>query len=119
MTPFQRGTLFVNPTVANPKEFKSYKDLLDPKWKGKIIADDPRKSGPGNATFTFFFLHPELGVKFIRAIAAQGLTLLRDYAQEVTCSGRGAIPSDSGSPIAWLSNSPNKGCRSRSSIFGS
>ena len=89
MTPFQRGTLFVNPTLANPKEFKSYKDLLDPKWKGKIIADDPRKSGPGNATFTFFFLHPELGVKFIRAIAAQGLTLLRDYAQEVNMLGQG------------------------------
>ena len=89
MTPFQRGTLFVNPTLANPKEFKSYKDLLDPKWKGKIIADDPRKSGPGQATFTFFFLHPELGVKFIRAIAGQGLTLLRDYAQEVNMLGQG------------------------------
>jgi iron(III) transport system substrate-binding protein len=89
MTPFQRGTLFVNPTLANPREFKSYKDLLDPKWKGKIIADDPRKSGPGQATFTFFFLHPELGVKFIRTIAGQGLTLLRDYAQEVNMLGQG------------------------------
>lgn len=89
MTPFQRGTLFVNTTLANAKEFKSYKDLLDPKWKGKIIADDPRKSGPGQATFTFFFLHPELGVKFIRAIAGQGLTLLRDYAQEVNMLGQG------------------------------
>src|SRR5262249_23976675 len=75
--------------LANPKEFKSYKDLLDPKWKGKIIADDPRKSRPGQATFTFFFLHPELGVKFIRAIAGQGLTLLRDYAQEVNMLGQG------------------------------
>src|SRR6266508_3346445 len=55
MTPFQRGTLFVNSTLANPKEFKSYKDLLDPKWKGKIIADDPRKSGPGQAISLSFF----------------------------------------------------------------
>ncbi|HSE87421.1 MAG TPA: extracellular solute-binding protein [Candidatus Binatia bacterium] len=89
MSPYQRGTLFVNPTLANPKEFKSYKDLLDAKWKGKIVADDPRKSGPGQATFTFFFLHPELGVKFIRALAGQGLTLLRDYAQEVNMLGQG------------------------------
>lgn len=89
MSPYQRGTLFVNPTLANPKEFKSYKDLLDAKWKGKMIADDPRKSGPGQATFTFFFLHPELGVKFIRALAGQGLTLLRDYAQEVNMLGQG------------------------------
>ena len=89
MSPYQRGTLFVNSTLANLKEFKSYKDLLDPKWKGKIVADDPRKSGPGQATFTFFFLHPELGVKFIRALAGQGLTLLRDYAQEVNMLGQG------------------------------
>ena len=74
MSPYQRGILFVNPILANPKEFKSYKDLLDPKWKEKIVADDPRKSGPGQATFTFFFLHPELGAKFIRALAGQGLT---------------------------------------------
>ena len=58
MTPFQRGTLFVNPTLANPKEFKSYKDLLDAKWKGKIIADDPRKSGPGPGNFYFLFSPP-------------------------------------------------------------
>ena len=92
MSPYQRGTLFVNPTLANPKEFKTYKDLLDPKWKEKIVADDPRKSGPGQATFTFFFLHPELGVKFIRALAGQGLTLLRDYAQEVNMLGQGRYP---------------------------
>jgi iron(III) transport system substrate-binding protein len=92
MSPYQRGTLFVNTTLANPKEFKSYKDLLDPKWKGKIVADDPRKAGPGQATFTFFFLHPELGAKFIRALAGQGLTLLRDYAQEVNMLGQGRYP---------------------------
>ena len=89
MTPFQRGTLFVNSTLVNPKEFKSYKDLLDPKWRGKIVADDPRKAGPGQATFTFFFLHPELGAKFIRALGGQGLTLLKDYAQEVNMLGQG------------------------------
>jgi ABC-type Fe3+ transport system substrate-binding protein len=92
MTPYQRGTLFVNPALANPKEFKSYKELLDPKWKGKILADDPRKSGPGQATFTFFFLHPELGEKFIRALGGQGLTLLRDYAQEIHMLGQGRYP---------------------------
>ena len=92
MTPFQRGTLFINTSLANSKEFKSYKDLLDPKWKGKIFADDPRKSGPGQATFTFFFLHPALGPDFIRSLGGQGLTLLRDYAQEVNMVGQGRYP---------------------------
>ena len=92
MTPFQRGTLFINSSLANPKEFKSYKDLLSGKWKGKIVADDPRKSGPGQATFTFFFLHPALGPDFIRSLGGQSLTLLRDYAQEVNMVGQGRYP---------------------------
>src|SRR5712692_6501082 len=71
MTPFQRGTIFFNPTLAKPEEFKSYKDLLDPKWKGKLLVDDPRNPGPGQATFTFFYLHPDLGPDYIRALGKQ------------------------------------------------
>ena len=41
MTPYQRGTLFVNMQMVEPKSFKSYKDLLDAKSTGKIIIDDP------------------------------------------------------------------------------
>ena len=92
MTPFQRGTLFYNPTLVNVKELKSYKDLLDPKWRGKMIVDDPRRAGPGAATFTFFYLHPELGPDFIRALGKQQLTIFRDYAQEVDAIGQGRYP---------------------------
>ncbi len=92
MTPFQQGTIFYNTKLVNAKEFKSYKDLLNPKWKGKIVTDDPRKSGPGQATFTFFYLHPELGPDFIRALGKQQLTILRDYAQEVDVVAQGKYP---------------------------
>ncbi len=98
MTPFQRGTIFYNTKLVNAKEFKSYKDLLDPKWKGKILVDDPRKAGPGQATFTFFFLHPGLGPDFIRALGKQQLTLSRDYAQEVDAIGQGRYPVLLGTP---------------------
>lgn len=83
MTPSQRGTIFVNPNTVKPSEIKSYKVLLDPKYKGKIIADDARFAGPGQATFTFFYLHPDLGPNFIRALAKQDLTISRDYMQEI------------------------------------
>ena len=92
MTPFQRGTIFYNTKLVNAKEFKSYKDLLDPKWKGKILVDDPRKAGPGQATFTFFFLHPGLGPDFIRALGKQQLTMLRDFSQEVDAVAQGKYP---------------------------
>jgi len=92
MTPFQRGTIFVNTNLVNPKEFKSYKDLLAPKWKGKMAVDDPTKPGPGQATFTFFYLHPELGPNFIRALAKQDLIMLRDYTTQADELGHGRFP---------------------------
>jgi iron(III) transport system substrate-binding protein len=92
MTPFHRGTIFYNPKLVNAKEFKSHKDLLDPKWRGKMVVDDPRRAGPGFATFTFFYLHPELGPDFIRALGKQQLTIMRDYAQEVDAVGQGRYP---------------------------
>lgn len=92
MTPFQRGTLFVNTNLVNEGEIKSYKDLLDPKWQGKIAIDDPRRAGPGQATFTFFYLHPDLGPDFIRGLAKQDLVVLSDYAQEVDMAGQGRYP---------------------------
>lgn len=92
MTPTQRGTIFVNRKEVDPKAFKSYKDLLEPKWKGKIVIDDPRKPGPGQATFTFFYLHPDLGADFIRAFARQKPLLLKNYSQEVDSVGRGKYP---------------------------
>jgi len=92
MTPFQRGTIFYNSKLVNANEFTSYKDLLNPKWKGKLVVDDPRRGGPGVATFTFFYLHPELGPDFIRALGKQQMTISRDYAQEVDAVGQGRYP---------------------------
>jgi iron(III) transport system substrate-binding protein len=82
MTPYQRGTLFYNSNLVKPDEIKSYKDLLDPKWTGKMYVDDPRRPGPGNATFIFFYLQPDLGGDFVRAIGKQNITILNDYQQE-------------------------------------
>ena len=92
MSPFQRGTLFINPKLAKPEDFKSYKDLLDPKWKAKIVLDDPRKAGPGQATFTFFYLHPDLGPSFIKALGQQETTVIKDFGQEVDMVGQGRMP---------------------------
>ncbi len=83
MTPSQRGTLYVNPNVVKPDSITSYKDLLNPKYKKKIVMDDPTKSGPGQSTFTFFYLHPTLGPNFIRELAKQEPTVLSDWSLEI------------------------------------
>lgn len=92
MTPTHRVTLVVNTSMVNPKELKSYKDLLDPKWKGRIVIQDPQLAGSSQATFTFFYLHPELGPNFIRALARQQPLVLRDPAQALNMTGQGKHP---------------------------
>jgi iron(III) transport system substrate-binding protein len=92
MTLMHRGTLYVNSNLVSPKEFTSHKDLLDLKWKGKMVADDPRKSGTGQGTFLFFYRHPQLGADFIRSLSRQGLTFAKNYAQEVDMLGQGRFP---------------------------
>jgi iron(III) transport system substrate-binding protein len=92
MTPTHRVILIVNSAAVDPNSFKSYKDLLNPKWKGQIAIDDPRRSGPGQASFTFFYLHPELGPDFIRDLARQELVVFRDPSQLVNLVGQGKYP---------------------------
>ncbi|MBI4332205.1 MAG: extracellular solute-binding protein [Chloroflexi bacterium] len=41
-----------NTDFVKDGEMVSYKDILNPKWKGRITADDPTTSGTGNAFFT-------------------------------------------------------------------
>lgn len=92
MTPSQRGTLFVNKNLVSPGEIRSYKDLLEPKWKGKLVMDDPRRAGPGQGTFSFFYMHPGLGADFIRSLARQQPALLHDFQQEIDAVGLGRFP---------------------------
>jgi iron(III) transport system substrate-binding protein len=92
MTPTHRVILIVNSAAVDPNSVKSYKELLNPKWKGQIAVDDPRRSGPGQASFTFFYLHPELGPDFIRALTRQDLVVFRDPSQLINLVGQGKYP---------------------------
>jgi ABC-type Fe3+ transport system substrate-binding protein len=89
MAAVQRGIVYVNPHSVGTDEISSYWDLLEPRWRGRIVADDPRVAGAGQATFGFFYLHPDLGPEFIRLLAEQHPLLLRDYRQEVDQVARG------------------------------
>src|SRR5262249_42723505 len=49
------GAISYNTKLVNAKDFKSYWDLLAPKWKGKIISRDIRVSGPGSGNARLFY----------------------------------------------------------------
>ncbi len=71
-----------NTKQINPSLFKSYWDLLDPKWKGKIVAFDPKSGGFAATRDRFFFHNPELGAAFLRRLFSEmALTLYARYPQ--------------------------------------
>jgi ABC-type Fe3+ transport system substrate-binding protein len=90
------GDAFVTPALAvnksvNPSEIQSWWDLLDPKWRGKIVMTDPRQSGAGFARGVFFFNTPELGPDFMRRFFSEtGIIFSQDERQnlEWAISGR-------------------------------
>ena len=59
-----------NTKLVNPAEIKSYWDLLNPKWKGKIVAYDPTLGGSGDA-MRFFYHHRSLGAEFIKRVLTE------------------------------------------------
>jgi iron(III) transport system substrate-binding protein len=70
-----------NKDLVNPAELKSFWDLLSPRWKGKIVATDPR-TGEGRNGSRFLYYNPELGPPYLRRLLSEtGLKLSRDYRQ--------------------------------------
>jgi len=71
-----------NTKQVNPSGFKTYWDLLDPKWKGKIVAFDPKAGGFAATRDRFFFHNPELGPAFLRRLFSEmALTLYARFPQ--------------------------------------
>jgi len=73
-----------NTDLVKPDEIRSYWDLLNAKWKGKIVAQDPRFPGTVSQGSRFMFNHPELGPKYLRRLLTEmDLVLSRDNRQMV------------------------------------
>ena len=58
--------LFINTDQVKPEEMRSYKDLLHPKWKGKISTEDPTTTGAGANMAARFYT--QIGEEFVRAL---------------------------------------------------
>ena len=90
----QTGNVSYNTKLVNPKEIPSLWNLVDARWKGKIIARDVRAPGPGNAPMRFFYLHPAIGPAFIKKLFGEmDVTLFRDFRQSIDwlASGKASL----------------------------
>jgi iron(III) transport system substrate-binding protein len=77
-------TITYNSQLAKPAEFKSYWDLFQPKWKGKIVSLDARDPGFGASELRYVYYHPELGGEFIRRLFGEmDVVLSREHQQAI------------------------------------
>jgi ABC-type Fe3+ transport system substrate-binding protein len=86
-------TVAYNTKLVDPNEIKSYADILNPKWKGKIVSWSPAAQGTG-ASSVPMFLNPKIGEEWFRRWATEmNVTIVADARQgaEWVAMGRFAI----------------------------
>lgn len=75
------GQLSYHTRQVDPKDFSSFWDLVQPKWKGKIVSLEPANTGLG-ASMQFFYYNSELGPQWIkRFFGSMEITFSREFRQ--------------------------------------
>jgi iron(III) transport system substrate-binding protein len=83
--------LIVNEDYVKPGEIKEARDLLNPKWKGKISTQDPLSSGTGSDMAAYYY--SQLGPDFVKQLYVdQQPVQQKDRRQLMDLLARGAAP---------------------------
>jgi iron(III) transport system substrate-binding protein len=81
-----------NTKLVDPNEIKSYADLLNPKWKGKIVSWSPANQGTG-ASSVPMFMNPKIGEEWFRRWATEmNVTIVTDARQGAEWVAIGRFP---------------------------
>ena len=84
--------LSINTKFAGVDEVKSYWDLLQPKWRGKILGQDPRSAALSTPVLILYH-RPGLGPDFLRRLYSEtDITLFRDRRQGTNWLATGKFP---------------------------
>jgi iron(III) transport system substrate-binding protein len=83
--------LFINTDQVKPDEIRSVKDLLNPKWRGKISTEDPTTTGAGSNMAARFY--NQIGEDFVKSLYIdQKPVRSRDRRQMADWLARGTHP---------------------------
>ena len=82
----------INTKMVKPDEIKSYADLLNPKWKGKIVSWSPSDQGTAASSIPLF-LNPKVGETWFRRWANEmQITIVKDPRQGAEWVAMGRFP---------------------------
>lgn len=63
--------ILLNTNMVKPEDYpKSYWDIVDPKWKGRVAIRDPRASGGGAWHMLGIYNTPGMGIDYIKKLKA-------------------------------------------------
>jgi iron(III) transport system substrate-binding protein len=83
--------LHYNTSVVDLKEFRSYWDLLNPRWKGKILLYE--RVGVGSPSVVRFYYNTQLGPEFLRRLLNEmDPTVSQDRRQSSDWLASGKFP---------------------------
>ncbi len=99
--------IIVNPNLVNPNELTSYNDLLQPKWKGKIVLGDPTVSGGAQSTMDSTLVI--MGEDYIKQLAGQIGISTRDKRLVVEWVAREKYPIGFGAGTSEVTEFINAG----------
>lgn len=83
--------IVINRDVVKPDEIKSFRDLIEPRWTGKIAMHDPAIAGSGQ-NFMAVMAYYSLGIDYLRQLARQEPFIARDHRLLAEWVARGKYP---------------------------
>lgn len=86
--------LLVNTQGVDKSQLKTWRDLLDPKWKGKIASGDPSVSGTAVGALADIAAVPQYGADFVRKLYSKetGIVVTADDRQLTDWVAQGVYP---------------------------
>jgi iron(III) transport system substrate-binding protein len=107
-----KSILAYDPRQVKAEDMADLYQLLDPRWKGKLVINEPVASG-GGGTVTFRWLWhvlgPEKGTEFIQALKAQAGAVDRDQRRQIEWVARGRYAIQFGADSALLHELKHEG----------
>lgn len=86
---FPGRAIAINTTLVKPSDLKSWRDLLDPKWKGKLALNDPTVAGAGSLSMQA--MDGIMGWDYVKELAKAEPIIIRDQRQQLEWLAHGKI----------------------------